>query len=205
MSLDEMPSPSAMKRRAAESQLRRYGRIVDVALEREFRGLTLTPPAAGVSIARADAAQSAPIYARRHGDALWMEIHTPPRTKKNNASLQKRTRHDGHVHPIVVPSKAFQKYQGELALAITPLLSTLALPLPNRPYNIAARYYVDRYGRDADLCGLDQGLYDALEHIGVVTDDWYFRTHDGTCVIPAGEHRGARVEFTITPLPDPYE
>jgi Holliday junction resolvase RusA-like endonuclease len=60
-------------------------------------------------------------------------------------------------------------------------------------------YFVDRYGEKADLTGLNQGLFDVLQDAGVITNDWQFRTSDGTRIVFGDEH--PRVEITITNLP----
>jgi hypothetical protein len=81
---------------------------------------------------------------------------------------------------------------------IEPMHGRLRLPLPDQPYNIRVIYHVDRRGESADKVGLDQGLYDALENSGVVTNDWFFRTDDGSRVVFGSEK--PRVEIVITPL-----
>ena len=122
----------------------------------------------------------------RRGDTLELRLVLPPRTKKNGTTLGIRQ------------SAGYRRYRDAIIAAIAPVKSLIGLPLPDREYNIAATYYVDRRGERADKCGLDQGLYDALENAGVVTNDWFFRTDDGTRII-AGDPR-PRVELTITPI-----
>jgi hypothetical protein len=55
-----------------------------------------------------------------------------------------------------------------------------------------------RKGEQADLVGLLQGLADALENAGVVSNDRWFRAFDGSRMI-AGDPR-PRVELEIRPL-----
>jgi Holliday junction resolvase RusA-like endonuclease len=186
-----MPSPSRMKQMAAERQRARFGRVIDPGLERELA-------ASQIRVVQPDPALSAPIAAEREGDVLRVRIETAPRTKKDHgrrvwAPKQKRVVH--------VPSPAYEKYRGEVVAALQPLAHRLQLPLPDQPYNIAARFFVDRYGMDADLDGLMAGLFDALENAGVVTDDWYFRTPNGTEVFAAADSLPPRVEVLITPIP----
>lgn len=122
----------------------------------------------------------------RKGDALELRLVLPPRTKKNGTMLGIRQ------------TPAYRRYRDAIIAAIAPLKATIGLPLPDREYNIAATYYVDRRGEPADKCGLDQGLYDALENAGVVSNDWFFRRADGTRIV-LGDSR-PRVELTITPI-----
>jgi hypothetical protein len=136
-----------------------------------------------------DPALSVQIRARRAGDVLWMEIVTPPRTKKNSAE----TLGSGK-------SKPYKRYLADVVEAIAEVRSALRLPLPERRplgYNLCSHFYVDLRGETADRVGLEQGLYDALEPGGVVTNDWLFRQGDGTRVI-IGER--PRVALWITPI-----
>jgi hypothetical protein len=130
----------------------------------------------------------ATIEAQRLDDGgLRLVLPFPPRTKKNGTTLGIRQK------------QSYRNYRDAIVRAMQALLGVLELPLPEADYNIAATYYVDRYGKTADKCGLDQGLYDALENAGVVTDDWQFRTDDGTRIVAGDPH--PRVELTITPIP----
>ena len=129
-----------------------------------------------------------PIAAKRLEDGgLWLSIPVPPRTKKNH----------GRAFGIR-QSRGYVRYRDYLVSAMKPLLSSLDLPLAARPYNLCARYYVDPKGKTADLFGLHQGLADALQNAEVICNDWYFRTADGSAVIPDDPH--PRVEVIITPL-----
>jgi hypothetical protein len=194
MSLDDgLLTPAALRKLAAQRQLERFGKLVDPHL-----GSAASVPAYDTrEVERLDPALSAPLRGRRAGDTLTLSIETPPRTKKNN-------RQHGVTRPKVLPSKAFLHYQRELAAAIGPVAAQLQLPLPDRAYNCAAIYCVDQYGAQADLCGLDQGLYDALQHCGVLSDDWWIRQHDGSRIHLPGMYEGPpRVEFSLTPLLSP--
>lgn len=135
--------------------------------------------------------QERPVLAphSRFGDTLRLVLNLAPRTKKNGGK--------GGFGGIR-QRPAYRRYRDAIIAALAPLRSQLRLPLPEREYNIAATYYVDRGGEQADKCGLDQGLYDALENAGVVTDDWQFRTDDGTRIVAGDPH--PRVELTITPI-----
>lgn len=128
------------------------------------------------------------LFARRWGEALYLTFLFPPRSKKNHTTLGIRQ------------APAYRMYRDAIKRVMQPALVQLGLPLAPKPttYNIKAIYYVDRWGERADKCGLDQGLYDALQGAGVVVDDWQFRTDDGTRIV-IGDPR-PRVEVMITPI-----
>ena len=114
-------------------------------------------------------------------------LATAPRTKK------------GHTTLGIVQSAAYRRYRDDIVDAIAPVAFVYGKPLlPDRHYNCAAVFYVDKRGERADYNGLNQGLHDALENAGVVSDDWYFRTCDGTRIVFGDEL--PRVEVTITPI-----
>lgn len=125
----------------------------------------------------------------RTGDRLWLVLNLAPRTKKNG-------RKGGFAG--IKQGPAYRAYRDAIIEAVAGVKAELRLPLPEQPYNIAVKYFVDARGKSADKCGLDQGLYDALENAGVVTDDWQFRTDDGTRIV-AGDP-SPRVELVITPI-----
>jgi hypothetical protein len=125
----------------------------------------------------------------RLGDRLRLVLNIAPRTKKNG-------RKGGFGG--IKQGPAYRAYRDAIVAALEPLRTAQTIPLPDQPYNIAVTYYVDSHGKTADKCGLDQGLYDALENAGVVTNDWQFRTDDGTRII-AGDPF-PRVELIITPI-----
>lgn len=122
----------------------------------------------------------------RDRDSLRLTFNFPPRTKKNGTTLGIRQK------------RAYRLYRDAIIRVIEAAKGQLGLPLPAREYNIRATYYVDRYGKTADKCGLDQGLYDALENAGVVANDWCFRRDDGTRIVP--DDPRPRVEVHITPI-----
>lgn len=126
---------------------------------------------------------------QRVGDRLRLVLNLAPRTKKNG-------RKGGFAG--IKQGPAYRAYRDAIVEAIAGIKDVHGLPLPEQPYNIAVTYYVDVRGKRADKCGLDQGLYDALENAGVVTNDWQFRTDDGTRIV-AGDP-SPRVELVITPI-----
>lgn len=122
----------------------------------------------------------------RAAGTLEITLYGPPRTSKN--SRRGLYRH----------SAAYSAYRAALVAAIAPEIEHIDLPLPVRGYNLAAVFYVDRRGDRADLFGLLQGLADALQAAHVVTDDWQFRTVNGSSVVMGDDC--PRVTLTITPI-----
>jgi Holliday junction resolvase RusA-like endonuclease len=124
------------------------------------------------------------------GGGLHLLLPIPPRSKKNHTTLG------------IKQAPAYRAYRDFIIAMLAPLLGPLGLPLHPMPYNIAALYYVDVKGKRADLVGLHQGLFDALENADVISDDLWFYTTDGSRVIR--DDPNPRVDVTITPLDDPH-
>lgn len=127
-----------------------------------------------------------PVRAIRWIDGLQCTISGPPRTKKNSKEHYTRQ------------SKGYRVYRDSVVNGFLPLLAGLELPLVDRDYNLRATFYVDTKGEQADLVGLIQGLADALENAGVVSNDRWFRGFDRSRMI-AGD-KAPRVELLISPL-----
>jgi len=126
-------------------------------------------------------------YARDIRGGLSLTLKTAPRTKKNSQAW------------LGVQSPAYRRYRDDIIAALVPLRMAYGEPiLPDREYNCAATFYVDKKGEQSDFNGLNQGLHDALENAGVIGDDWYFRTCDGTRIVFGDEL--PRVDVLITPL-----
>lgn len=123
----------------------------------------------------------------RGSDALSLTLIATPRTKKTGTTLG------------IKQKAAYRFYRDCIIAQVEPMKVHLQLPLPDQPYNCRAVYYVDKRGERADYNGLNQGLHDALQNAGVVSDDWHFRTCDGTRIV-FGDDR-PRVEVHITPIP----
>lgn len=130
-----------------------------------------------------------PIRAVRWLDGMRCTIAAPPRTKKNGGA-------GGFMG--IKQRPAYRRYRDTIVNGFEPLLDGCRLPLELREYTLRATFYVDKAGERADLVGLLQGLADALENAKVVSDDWWFRSFDGSRVV-AGDPR-PRVELLIAPL-----
>lgn len=181
-----MPSAERIRQLASQRQLARYGRVVDVGLL-DAHTAPQEAPFASRQITSADLGETPLIRALRCRDELTLAFDGPPRTKKNH----------GRAFGLK-QSVAYKRYRQDIITAIGPVARELQLPLPAIAYNCAAVYYVDRYGDAADYNGLNQGLHDALQDAGVLVDDWWIRTCDGTRIVC--NDPTPRVELTLTPL-----
>lgn len=156
----------------------------------EIAGATLHRVADSKTIAHVSGDGFALCHAHFHRefDTLFAVFSLPPRTKKNSLRWFGRQ------------SIAYTRYRDAIIQAVVGPRVELALPLPDQPFNLKAIFYVDSSGEQADLFGLLQGIADALENAHVVSNDWYFRTTDGSRIITGDER--PRVEVTITPIED---
>ena len=125
-----------------------------------------------------------PPIARRLDDELELVLLFAPRTKK------------GHTTLGIKQSAGYTRFKNAVVKHLASLTTQLGLPLPERRYNCAAVFYVDNDA--ADTVGLMQGLADALENAGVLTNDRQIATWDGTRQELA--RLNPRVELTLTPI-----
>jgi Holliday junction resolvase RusA-like endonuclease len=123
----------------------------------------------------------------RERDELRATFELPPRTKKNHGQFFG-----------IRQSQAYVRYRNAIVDAVKESKVELGLPLPDMAFNLEAVFFVDGPGKNADVFGLLQGLADALQDAGVVSDDWFFRTLNETRVIENDEC--PRVELIITPI-----
>lgn len=181
LGLDAPMSPGETARVAAERQLQRFGRLIDPCLAEAKPGQVVRAPIIIGRRATVDA--EGEVLA----NGIRLVLPAAPRTKK------------GHTTLGIKQSPAYIRFRDRVKELIAPLVGHLRLPLPDAPMNLAAAFYVDKPGERADLFGLFDGLADALQDAGVVSNDWFFRTADGSRII-FGDDR-PRVDVTITRLP----
>lgn len=117
----------------------------------------------------------------------------PPRTKKNSARIFKRA--DGS--PFIMPSKQAKSWQKDAAAQIARQnVNRLHL---QRPVNVVALVYRER--AVGDLVNYLQAIADALEQAGVVRNDKWIVTWDGSRL--KKDKARPRVEITITETETP--
>lgn len=130
-------------------------------------------------------------------NSLRLVLPSAPRTKKTSnrhfeigrrCTLCKRGQ-----HTKTMPSEAWQDWCDRLVPMIKAALPENWAPI-DYAVNCAALFYqdVDR----ADACGLYQGLADVLQHAGVVANDRWIKTWDGS--LPLRDAANPRVELVLT-------
>lgn len=116
-------------------------------------------------------------------NGITCTIYGTPRTKKNSKQNYGNQ------------SEAYKHWCRGIQAALMPQ----RVNLPDQPWNLEAHFYVDSRGVPADLGGLLQGLTDALEAAGVVTDDNWIRGFDGSR-IHYDEQTHPRCQLELCPL-----
>lgn len=111
-----------------------------------------------------------------------------PRTKKNSQRIMRRR--DGT--PFVAPSAQAAAWAGNVYLVPRPA------PLPDRPWNCRALIYRD--ANRGDAVGYYQAIADLLEKVGVVSNDKWIVSWDGSRM--RKDAANPRVEVTITEATD---
>ena len=134
-------------------------------------------------------------------ESLRLTVHGAPRTKKTSNRLVRA----GGRHRVL-PSKAWeswvksariQRVDAPLTRYRGPFVTHWIFgTLPDRPYNCAALFYRDADRGDA--VGYYQGLADLLERVGVLSNDKFITSWDGSRLLVDREN--PRVEITLTPL-----
>lgn len=183
MSLDAYPGDEEILRRVAAGG--RKGRVVDC----EPRAVKLPRPPRTYPAPHFKAARNF----EGHFVSCEGVIYGPARTKKNSTTLG------------IKQSPQYKRWCKTVvdALGRSQLPATTPLLVPNGfpriPLNLKALFYVDSKGLPADLVGLLQGFCDALQVAGVVQDDIYIESFDGSRKL-SYDTTHPRVEFWITPL-----
>lgn len=122
--------------------------------------------------------------------ALQLVIFGPPRTKKTSNRL---VIHGGRRK--VLPSAAWCAWRDAIQ-ATGQIPNGDHLPLPERPMHCMALFY--RQADTGDLVGYQQGLADILEETGVITNDRFIVSWDGTRLLV--DRACPRVELVLAPM-----
>jgi Holliday junction resolvase RusA-like endonuclease len=112
-----------------------------------------------------------------------------PRTKKNSGRIVPR----GRSH-IILPSEAWAEWCAAVAPRLQRWMQSQQLSPIARPVNCAALFYRDALRGDA--VGFYQGLADVLQKGGVVVDDKWIVSWDGSRLMKDADR--PRVELTLT-------
>ena len=112
-----------------------------------------------------------------------------PRTKKNSNILALA----GRRH-VVLPSKAWTKWAKTAVIVGVEGRGVVLGRAPDQPYNICATFYRDR--NTGDAVGYYQGLADLLQKRGVISDDKWLVSWDGSRLKKDADN--PRVEITLS-------
>jgi hypothetical protein len=121
-------------------------------------------------------------------DTLTLTLYGAPRTKKTHNRL---VVHQGRHK--VLPSAQWTAWRDALKASgqVKPWMR-----LRDQPYNCAALFYRDADRGDAT--GYYQGLADVLVYLGILSDDVWVRTWNGSELLKNSAH--PRVEIVLTPV-----
>ena len=133
---------------------------------------------------RVDANQSA-IVAELRAQGISCVIEGAPRTKKNSGRIVRNKRTG---QPKLLPSEQWQRWVNTSIVISEYPIEPIAVPV-----NCRAIFYRD--ARRGDAVGYYQGLADLLEHRGIVTDDKFIVSWDGSRL--EVDRESPRVEVTL--------
>lgn len=120
---------------------------------------------------------------------LHLTVRGIPRTKKNSGRIVPR----GACH-IMLPSEAWSAWCALVAPQLQAAMQGAGLAPIERPMNCRAVFY--READRGDAVGFYQGLADVLEHGGVVANDRWIVSWDGSRL--SKDKHNPRVELTLT-------
>lgn len=143
----------------------------------------------------------------RPGESITFVLPVTPRTKKNSRRhVKRRSKSTGKTITVPLPSKHYERMEADVAVwartssVLDPArvsgpwgYSTLDLA---QPLNCTAIFYRD--ANRGDAVGYYQGLADALESAGVLSDDKWIVQWDGSRLGKDAER--PRIEVTLTAL-----
>lgn len=129
------------------------------------------------------------------GMVLVFTLEGPPRTKKNSPQVV-----PGARFPRVLPSKAYRTWHAEQRVRFDAQLRALQasarVPI-GRPVWLKAIFYRDRNGV-GDLTNFESGLEDFLQDVGVLVNDRFVRSKDGSRL--EVDRARPRIEVTLEVL-----
>jgi len=111
-----------------------------------------------------------------------------PRTKKTSQRVLRFGKRNK-----IVPSKAFIAYQNA---CVAMLQAARVGCQPDAPMQIRARFFRDK--RTGDLLGYAQGIADVLQKAGVISDDKWLLSWDGSRL--DHDPKNPRVDLVLTAL-----
>jgi Holliday junction resolvase RusA-like endonuclease len=128
---------------------------------------------------------------------IALTVPGAPRTKKTHNRIILVKSRGRKPRRVVMPSEQWEAWAKVATLGIAGQLRKLAVgicPLPDRAYNCAAIFYRD--ANRGDAVGFFQGLADVLERAGVVSNDKWIVSWDGSRLFV--DRKNPRVELTLS-------
>ena len=141
----------------------------------------------------------APSFTLRSGESISFVLPVKPRTKKNHGSVIKRGERKYHI-----PSEPYREMEADIVWAAMQSLSHHSLLHPvqlrtlllDQPLNCAAIFHREK--NIGDAVGYYQGLADALEAAGIVSDDKWITQWDGSRLAKDADR--SRIEVMLTAI-----
>jgi len=122
-------------------------------------------------------------------DICKLVLYGPPRTKKTSNRL---VRSGGRSH--ILPSLPWTKWRDEVVPQLAFFVRRVQAQPIMRPVNCKALFYRD--AERGDAVGYYQGLADILQEAGVVTNDFWIMSWDGSRMLK--DRDNPRVEITLS-------
>ncbi len=150
-------------------------------------------------------AKPAPAFSLRPGESISFVLPVTPRTKKNSREHIKKRAKTGNMITVPLPSKQYRAMEAGIVSWVAPRCMRFQdFPWPvqmralllDQPLNCAAIFYREK--NIGDAVGYYQGLADALEAAGIVSDDKWITQWDGSRLAKDAER--SRIEVTLTAI-----
>ena len=147
----------------------------------------------------------APAFTLRPGESITFVLPVVPRTKKNSRTHVRKRAKTGNMITVPLPSDAYREMEGQIVSWAHDIRGNVLVGCVvwcacelnlTQPLNCAAIFYRDADRGDA--VGYYQGLADALESAGVLSDDKWIVQWDGSRLAKDAER--PRIEVTLTAL-----
>lgn len=119
---------------------------------------------------------------------MKLVIYGRPTTKKNSSRIVRV----GKFHKVL-PSKYYCEYEKE---AIKQFLQQGIKGCFTGPIRITCKYYMPDKRSSPDLVGLLQASSDILQEAGIIADDKYIVSYDGSEIVGV-DRKNPRAEITI--------
>ena len=136
----------------------------------------------------------APAFTLQPGESITFVLSVVPRTKKNSRTHVRKRAKTGNMITVPLPSDAYREMEKQICGWA--VVRGIALAYLAQPLNCCAIFYREK--NIGDAVGYYQGLADALESAGVVSDDKWIKRWWGSDLAKDGKR--PRIEVTLTAI-----